>query len=320
MKTQFPLIIATALWSGATAQQAFDYSGTFTGSGKCALINVMMDESGSMGGDQAFLKNVAIPRIGAELQGPSHNYDHVFLCSGGFGAAYATNPQDYRHHGCTLVDASGNVVNPAVTSWVASGSREDGWYAIKAAILNVTASIEGIDLLSSCGSIAFNGILVTDEDRDNLYTAATATSIANLIDDTGYVLNAIVNVGINSDLANLGMNIGVAGGSNHTIFRLDPTDPSSYTSYNDLRPYTDILLAYDMTIPHYAELTIDRPGAVWNIQSLRTNALPFADAFVDIKVQEIVSSTPVRPEIGGESGWNQVSGSVGVSSALRMEH
>ena len=67
MKTFFCLAFAaTSLLPGAAAQ-LFDYNGLATGSKKCALINVVMDESGSMGGDQAFMSSTALPTMAREL-------------------------------------------------------------------------------------------------------------------------------------------------------------------------------------------------------------------------------------------------------------
>ena len=304
MKISIALALAGAasLLSGASGQ-LFDYSGTPSGSGKCALINVAMDESGSMGGDQTFLKNVALPQMASELKSTAYNYTDVFVCSGGFAAFISPAlPARYRHLGCTSYDSNGVIANPAVVNWVAQGAEEDGWAGMEFAMRDVTASIDGIDLLTHCGSIDFNLILVTDEDRDNLYNIATFSRIANLIDANGYILNVIVNIGINGSTANFGMKI-EGGGSNSTIFTYNPTAPGNYVTSNDLRPYTDYVTAYFATHPHYTELVVDKPGAVCNINSLRAGgslAQTFANVFVQIKIQEIANGNTGRGELGGD--------------------
>lgn len=271
MKTFFSLALAaTSLLTGAAAQ-LFDYSASPTGSAKCALINVAMDESGSMNNDQQFLKNIALPQMATELFGSTYNYTNVFLCSGGFGNNQGS-PQLYRHLGCTSYNAAGSITNSAVTNWVASGAVEDGWAAMEFSMRDVTASIEGIELLSHCGSIDKNLILVTDEDRDDRYNPATFNSISNLIDNNGYILNVIVNIFIDGDTNNFGMKI-EGGGSNSTIFRLNTTATDNFMTYNDLRPYGDYTTAYAATHPHYTELIVDKLGAVWNINSLRAGGL-----------------------------------------------
>ncbi|CAJ1931393.1 unnamed protein product [Cylindrotheca closterium] len=242
--------------------------------------------------------------MATELQSTAYNYTDVFFCSGGFGrSSGATNPQFYRHLGCTSYDSSGVIASQGPVSWVASGSVEDGWAGMEFAMRDVTASIDGIDLLSHCATIDKNLILVTDEDRDDRYNAVTATSIANLIDANGYVLNVIVNIIIDGNNNNFGMKIGGAG-SNSTIFQYDTAAADNYITYNDLRPYTDYVTAYIATHPHYTELIVDKPGAVWSVNTLRAGGLltqTFADVFVEIKVQEIAESGDGgRGELGGD--------------------
>ncbi|KAL3935877.1 MAG: hypothetical protein SGBAC_008686, partial [Bacillariaceae sp.] len=171
MKT-FPLAIAATLLSGAAATGTssstpkFDYTGTPSGTDKkCALINVLMDESGSMTGDQNFMKSVVLPKLGTTLQGATYNYDKVFLCSGGFGygSNYAAGTY-YRHLGCTSISPTGDIGDSNVVSWVSSGATEDGWNAMKKGMEDVHASIDGTDLLADCSSIDKNMILVSDED------------------------------------------------------------------------------------------------------------------------------------------------------------
>jgi hypothetical protein len=185
---------------------------------------------------------------------------------------------------------------------------------------DVPSSIAGKDLLSHCASVDKNLILVTDEDRDDAYSNADATSIANLIDTNGYILNVIANYNINGNTNDFGMQIG-GGGSNSSIFRFDSTAPDNHMTYQDLRRYDTYVSAAGGTHPHYTELIVDQPGAAWNINSLRAGGLlaqTFADIFVDIKVKEIAEGTGgpsgggggVRvggPEVGGDphiTTWN----------------
>ncbi|CAJ1948917.1 unnamed protein product [Cylindrotheca closterium] len=299
MKIYFSIALSAAIFTNvANAQSLFDYSAPATGSAKCALINVIMDESGSMGGDQTFLKNVALPKMATELHSSNHNYSDVFVCSSGFGYSRTNNAQAYRHLGCTTYNSAGVIANSTALAWYANGAIEDGWYAMKHGMQDVPSSINGTDLLSHCARVDKNLILVTDEDRDDAYSNVDATNIANLIDTNGYILNVIANYGINNNINDFGMNIG-GGGSNSTIFRFDSSAPDNHMTYQDFRPYETYVTSFGGTHPHYTELIVDKPGAAWNINSLRSGGLraqTFADIFVDIKVKEISNGT------GGPSG------------------
>ncbi|CAJ1949669.1 unnamed protein product [Cylindrotheca closterium] len=206
--------------------------------------------------------------MATELYSSNHNYSDVFVCSSGFGYFASNSVQAYRHLGSTTYNSAGVIAEPSVVAWYASGGLEDGWYAMKHGMGDIPASIDGKDLLSHCASVDKNLILVTDEDRDDAYSNVDAASIANLIDTNGYILNVIANYGINGTTSDFGMKIG------------------GVTSFGG-------------THPHYTELIVDKPGAAWNINSLRAGGLLaqiFADIFVDIKVKEISNGS------GGPSG------------------
>jgi len=195
MKT-FSLALAATLFAGASAQSSFDYTATPSGSKKCALINVVMDESGSMYGDQEFMKNTALPRMSTELHSASYGYDHVLLCSTGFtnSASTRNSTTTYaRDLGCTVIEADGTIKDANVVDWNQRGHFEDGWHAMMTAIDSVPSTIDTINLLTDCGRIDKNLILVTDEDRDT-HSSDTVTQVKLKISASGYVLNCIVDI------------------------------------------------------------------------------------------------------------------------------
>ncbi|KAL3935362.1 MAG: hypothetical protein SGBAC_009106 [Bacillariaceae sp.] len=323
MKTHFFIALSSAVFATANAQ-SFDYSAPATGSAN-ALINVIMDESGSMSGDQYFMKNIAQPKMARELYSSTYNYTDVFFCSSGFGYS-SDNAQHYRHLGCTTYNSAGVIADPNAAGWTARGGIEDGWYAMQKGMEDVPSSIDGKDLLSYCASIDKNLILVTDEDRDNTHAGITAASIENLIDTNGYVLNVIANYNINGDPNALGMKIG-NNGSNSTIFKFDASAPDNHTTYQVLGQYAGIITAAGTTHIQYTELIVDKKGAAWNINILRqggTLAQTFADTLVDIKVKEIAGGT------GGPSGGgggpivntttSQIGGDPHISTWHNKEH
>jgi hypothetical protein len=287
MKTFSAAAIFTTLVSGASA--SFDYAANPTGSEKCALINVAMDESGSMGSDQTFMRNKALPRMGRTLHAAPYGYDYVFVCSGGFGSYSNSNGNYYHSMGCTTLDSNGNLANNDVTDWVASGATEDGWAAMQRSMNDVSETIEGMNLISTCGRIDKNMILVTDEDRDDTNSQLTASGVKQDIANKGYILNVIVDVTIDGSDDNFGMKIG-GGGYQTEIFRMDTSLPSDYRTFNKTGNYRTFSNGWVDTHDHYSDLVVDTGGAVWNIKAVRSGGQltdVFADVFVIIKAEEL---------------------------------
>jgi len=273
----------------------FDYNGAFGGSDKCAMINIAMDESGSMSTEQNFMIDDAIPGMVTKLMGSGFNYDHVFVCSNGFGST-VPNPSRYQHLGCTIGYADGTLKNPSVlTDWVAYGGWEEGYHAIVYSIANVPESIENINILNECNALDRNLILVSDEDRDADFTASIE-DIKTYIDDHDYILNLVVDSTIDGSLDNVGFQLR-DGGNQHTIFQRDG-DEGGYTTFEKTGNYYNFVTHDTYWAPytseHYIPLVIDKPGAVWNVKSLRDGVwnnqalrASFTNAFVDTKVEEI---------------------------------
>jgi len=297
----FSLSLGATLFVGASAYH-FDYSATPSGSDKCALINVVMDESGSMSKDQGFMKDTALPRMARELHSNLYGYKHVFICSTGFSDYYTSGTVNYaRDLGCSTYDSNGVILQSQAVDWRLTGGFEDGWHGLMTAIDSVPDTIEGLPLLTTCNRIDKNLILVSDEDRD-VHSSELVSEVKAYIDTKGYVLNAVVNIKIDADNNNLGMKIG-DGGSESRIFRYDSAN-GGYTNFTRSGLYTDYVSDFGTTHADYSELIVDTNGAIWNIQALRAgNALAnaFADAFVDVKVKEISTGCGARCE-GGSGG------------------
>ena len=138
------------------------------GEGKCALLNVVVDESGSMATEQAFLKETALPKIAESLYA-IYGYDHVFLTSNGFGSRHLvkTDPHYYRHLGASRFNdfAPYALQDPTIVEWVNKGSREDGYHALRSAMYWAPLIISDYNMYEACDTIDKNLILVTDEVR-----------------------------------------------------------------------------------------------------------------------------------------------------------
>jgi len=147
------------------------------GQDRCAMINIAMDESGSMQREQRFLKEYAIPRLSNLLYSKEYDYDHVFFCTNGFGWKHAPAADQYfRHIGCstgvkTTLKSTG-LAHDDITDFEneKGGQHEDGYHAIVESINHVEKEIRGygnalIDIPSTCATLKNNMILVTDEVR-----------------------------------------------------------------------------------------------------------------------------------------------------------
>jgi hypothetical protein len=141
----------------------YDYSATLSGSDKCALISIVMDESGTMSLEQEFMFTRAMPDIVDRLK---LTFDHIFVCSHGFGATSGHGIAGH-FHGCNdgknWDDPPNDTDLSIMTSWANLGSIEDSFLAMDQAIKDIPATIDGTDIATSCGSLMKNMILVTDE-------------------------------------------------------------------------------------------------------------------------------------------------------------
>jgi len=327
------LTLSSLLFVAGASAQYYDYS--LNGSEKCALINVAMDESGSMDREQSFLKTNVLENIITELQGTSNNFTKVFVCSNGFGnnpLSYGVDSDGFRRIGCSLG------YDPNILNWGSSsaGTHEDGYTAIIKSIDRVTAFIANLDLAQTCKTMSKNFILVSDEDRD-MHIAddhVTQVSVKDRIALREYILNLVVNVHIISQETHyLGMRYNydpaaVFVAANPPSFPNDIFKPTKQISgafdggYEVVTTYTDksyngavegleqgyLETGSGKTVRDYAPLIENTEGAIWSIPSLRyggrlaNNGLlddshrqAFIDAFIKVKVCEIANC---RGEVG----------------------
>ncbi|KAL3935879.1 MAG: hypothetical protein SGBAC_008688 [Bacillariaceae sp.] len=299
--------------SGPSVKYDYDMEVPGTASKKCALVNIVMDESGSMTTEQTFLKQTAIPDIVSELYTATYGYTDVFICSNGFGGYDNTDVYDYRHVGCTRGLPNGSLGDTTITDWNVRGHWEEGYYAMSKSMENVPQVIDSVNLNTECSELHKNLILVSDEDRDAENWATTPTTMRQEIIDHGYILNIVVDSTINADLNNVGIQVNSV--NRNTIFRADGS--GGFSSFDKNENFVTFVAHEDLgvyTLDHYYPLIIGTGGAAWNVNSLREGAannanlkLSFADAFVKTKVQEIVDNCSGntcggggRSEIGGD--------------------
>jgi len=268
-----------------------------------ASVNTMsnvvfiVDESGSMGGEQAFLRDFVIDKLDADLLTAgvtSRSYGIV-----GYGGTGGGDPRAVG--GTGLSDSATTKANLATLN--SSGSIEDGYEAIQFAI----------DTFTFTAGAAVNFILVTDEDRDvaggpNLASIQTAMTSRNIL------LNAVINNPFTSD-----------NGASSEVIGMD-SDGTAYLT-DGLGSFTTdtgatIGNGVGNTEVDYAALALATGGAAWNLNILRdggNSALSFGEVFVDIKVSEIVTQQPTPPIPLPAGVWLMISGlgALGVARRAR---
>jgi hypothetical protein len=241
-----------------------------------ADVVAIVDESGSMSGEHAWLGGMMTSLqsglVGAGVTGPN-NYGLV---------GYGNNAQIPRQinvgggqfgTAAQFATATGNLV--------INGSVEDGW-----------AGIAFANGYASRPAAARNYILVTDEDRDSLggiYAGLTYANVLSSLTSTGTLLNAVVNATFRCGATTAGV-LGIDNSGTGYI----ANGSGGYTTASGCTAASGA----GTTIANYVDLALASGGAAWNLNLLRAGGLTatsFTAAFVDIKVQEIIT-TPGIPE------------------------
>jgi len=257
-----------------------------------ADVIVVVDESGSMAGEHAFLQT-AIPDLETGLQaaGVGTGADANQYAIVGYGGNDFTNELPHSHQvGGGNFGTAGQFAT-AASGFVTSGGTEDGYQAIDFALNNYTFR---------SGDFARQVIFVTDEDRDinngtaggnNVGSGLNFSSVESALQNEGVVLNAIVNNPL-FDASNANA-LGLAA------------DGTAFTA-NGAGGFTTsaggiVGNGSGSTETDYVPLAHNLGGAVWDLNLLRqggNTAESFANAFVNIKVQEIVITPPPGPGPG----------------------
>ncbi|MEM6610236.1 MAG: VPLPA-CTERM sorting domain-containing protein [Pseudomonadota bacterium] len=263
--------IAVAVTAACLAPVPSAFAATVNSTANVVFI---VDESGSMGGAQDWLQNTVIGNLDAGLDTAgvtNRKYGVVGFGDGSSGGDLG------RLVGGGLANASDTANNLGALE--TTGFFEDGYSAIDFALNNITYD----------AGAAINFILVTDEDRDNGDPSLTRSSIESALTSRNILLNAVVNNQFSSD------------GSTNAL-GVD-SDGNAYVADGSGSYLTDtggvVTPTFDTTDDDYSNLALATGGAAWNLNQLSsggTNAISFADAFIDIKVQEIISQLPIDPD------------------------
>jgi hypothetical protein len=241
-----------------------------------ADVVVLMDESGSMAGEQAWIRPTITALdnglIAAGLSG--NRYGAVgFAVGGGPGLT-----RSFTIGGGQFGTAA-DFANPAQTNFSTSGGTEDGWAAITAA--NGYTFRPGV---------ARNYILVTDEDRDASQAGLTYASVLASMQTNGTLLNAIVNATFTCTGAVGASVLGISGSGVGYI----ANGSGGFTTASGCSAASGA----GTTVADYVNMALATGGAAWNLNILRNGGSPatsFTAAFVAIKVQEITTTPTPEP-------------------------
>ncbi len=237
-------------------------------------IITLMDESGSMSGEQAwFAGMITSLDSNLALAAGSDTYSSQFGVVG-FGGYYASGPENSRildmDTATTEIDEWGSSSQASAVGFIASGGTEDGYDAIDTA-LDYSLRDDAVT----------NLLLVTDEDRDNANTSLDYSSILSDLSSENALLNAVLNVNIkcSDNTTALGADSDGTGYVADGAGGFTTCEGATVSSY------------YDYSVTDYALLAFETGGAVWDLNQLRLGgdtATSFTAAFIDVKVQETI--------------------------------
>lgn len=248
-----------------------------------ADVLFLVDESGSMGGEHAWLGSM-ISSLDAGLVAAGVTNNRYGLV--GYGTSSHDPPPDPPYQSAHKhVVGSGDwgtetEFSAATSGLVTTGGTEDGWEAIDFALNNYT-------FRSNAG---LNVVLVTDEDRDEAVSLTYAGVLGELTSRNA-LLNVVVNASFRDGLGATAVGVDSASAA----YLADgsggfTTGSGGYVSS-----------AYGTTKTDYIDMAWATSGAGWDLNQLRfggNTAVSFTNAFVAIKVEEVQQQDPVIPAPG----------------------
>jgi hypothetical protein len=251
-------------------------AGSAMASINAADIMFVVDESGSMAGEHAWLQSMVATlesKLVAAGVGAGVNANRYGLV----GFARSSNaPHKILVGGGDWGTAA--QLGSAATTLVTSGSIEDGWRAIHYAINNYTYR-----------DAAINFILITDEERDNTDSSLSYTSVLNEILGKGALLNTVNDAGLRTSSGATALGIDS---------ELNSYRPDGAGGFIESLGGAYVQSAYGTTKANYIDMAWATKGAAWDLNQLRAGgmtATSFTTAFVDIKVQEIQDQIVPEP-------------------------
>lgn len=159
------------------------------------------------------------------------------------------------------------------------GIFEDGYSAINVALNEITHRSNSTKIF----------VLVTDEARQALTTGNSITrdSIERRLREEEIMLNVVVRQGFLYDINN---NNTFAFGLtfNRTSFSVDTNSTVGFRTHANGVRHPNPLFNEGSTYKDYVELAFALNGAAWYIDILTRSPAPFSNAFIQVKIDELV--------------------------------
>ena len=240
-----------------------------------ADVIFVVDESGSMGGEHTWLGSMinslesGLVTAGVGTGVVTNNYGLL-----GYGAGSGHGTGGHKHSVGGGDWGTDSEFATATGGLVTSGFLEDGWQAISYALDNYTFR----------AGAALNIVLVTDEDRDSYISTTYQATLDNLTLHGG-ILNSVVN-------CNFSVNGSQAIGVNSSSMGYVADGAGGYISSPGAAQSGSCA---GTTKLDYVDMAWETGGAAWDLNVLRNggnSAISFTNAFVDVKVEEIITSIP----------------------------
>ncbi|CED59109.1 Putative uncharacterized protein [Moritella viscosa] len=233
-------------------------------------VVAVVDESGSMSTEHGWLGMMITSLDAALLAAAAGDSFSATYGLTGYGASgsggHAVAGHQHTVGGGQLGSAA--QFDTATGGLVLTGAHEDGLQAIDYALTSYTYT----------GGAVKNIILVTDEDSDGSFGVVNA---ATSLSSAAALLNAIINVSFECGNGNtaLGMT---------TSLGYEADGSGGFSTCTGATATTGT----GTSIADYVNLALDTGGAAWDLNQLRAGGLTatsFTNAFVDIKVEEIIN-------------------------------
>jgi len=241
-----------------------------------ADVIFVVDESGSMEGEQAWIREEVqvLDRMLKEKGVGSGTRRNLFALVG----FSRNNPDDI--FGITLTDlASSSDFVEVARSLVVTGTAEDGYAAIDYALSNIATRSD----------TARQIILVTDADRRNLRFDLNRDVIEQRLRNRGFTLNVVVNQGFAINEQDGVFALGLTRTSGYV---LDPLMSRLYSTVSAGDVTLSSMVSFGSTAQDYVTLALNLGGAAWDLNQLReggTFARAFVNVFSDVKVEEMMT-------------------------------
>lgn len=249
-------------------------SSTFAAS--TADVVFIIDESGSMAGEHSWISNM-VSSLDTELNNAGVTNNRYGLVGFGEWSGHASsNDEPHMHSVGGGNFGSASDLASATSGLVTNGGYEDGYWALDYAINNYTFRADA----------AVNFILITDEPRTAAYgnvlqPSITAASLGAQLSSMGALLNVVVDHDFYCENRVLGVD---SEGNGY-----DADGSGGYTECAGGSAGSGFGAEYN-------SVAWASGGAAWDLDLLRAGgntAVSFTEAFVDIKVGEIIEQEPV---------------------------